>query len=177
MERFHCICIGIVNVSLCSVCFVAYRTPELITLVKQQCSQREKYVNYLRKLDQQLCHHDSQMDRTQSLFNRYSELIIPVYLVIAFFRLQELLATSVATFTVKHFLLEQEAGIKKFTAKVKQGDMMVDDKCAVVHKYIKHYKQKLLDGPSWSSFRKYRQHYVHCVSSGIMYQECILTRL
>jgi len=70
------------------------------------------------------------------------------------FRLQELLATSVATFTVKHFLLEQEAGIKKFTAKVKQGEMMIDDKCSVVHKYIKHYKQKLLDGATWSSFCK-----------------------
>lgn len=122
-------------------------------MVMQQCSQREKYVNYLRKLDQQLCHLDSQMDRTQNLFSRYNDLFVEC-LKCVLFRLQELLASSVATFTVKHFLLEQEAGIKQFTAKVKQGEMMADDKCTVVHKYVKYYNQKLLDGATWSSFCK-----------------------
>ena len=138
------------------VIFYNFRTPELITMVVQQCSQREQYVNYLRKLDQQLCHHDSQMDRTQNLFNRYVACFYRFVKCLKYvlFRLLELLATSVATFTVKHFLLDQEAGIKQFTVEVKKGDMMVDDKCAVVHKYIKHYSQKLLEGATWSSFCK-----------------------
>lgn len=43
---------------------------QLIAMVTEECKQREQYVNYLRKVDQELCHHDTQMDSTLKLFNR-----------------------------------------------------------------------------------------------------------
>jgi len=172
-------------------------------MVMEECKQREKYVNYLRKIDQELCHHASQMDSTLSLFNRYivtadttliwggakqlkeqifycknlihmeclkfkGAVTYPspysatrVFLMHAvkfcnliqfiFYRLLELLETSVVTFTVKHFLLGQEAMMQQFKEQMKQGDLMIDDKCALMHKYLQFFQQKLLDQPSWGS--------------------------
>lgn len=62
--------------------------------------------------------------------------------------------TIVATFTVKHFLLEQESTMKHFTSQVKQGNLMIDDKCALVHKCLQHLQQKLMAQPSWGSTSK-----------------------
>ena len=39
-------------------------------MVMEECRRREKYVNYLRKVDQELYRHSNQMDSTLILFNR-----------------------------------------------------------------------------------------------------------
>lgn len=58
-------------------------------MVMEQCRQREKYVNYLRKLDQELCRHGSQMDSTLNLLNRceiLNSLIISInYILMVIF--------------------------------------------------------------------------------------------
>ena len=61
------------------------------------------------------------------------------------------MATSVATFTVKHFLLEQEGMMKQFKSQIKKGELVIDEKCALVHKYLQHFQQKLLTRPLWGS--------------------------
>lgn len=64
-------------------------------------------------------------------------------------RLLELVATSVANFTVKHFLLEQEGALKQFSMQIIEGNLIADEKCAIVHKYLQYFQQKLLDQQSW----------------------------
>ena len=56
-----------------------------------------------------------------------------------------------ATFTVKHFVLEQENMLKQFTSQIKQGDLIIDEKSAQVHKYLQYFQQKLLTRSSWGS--------------------------
>ena len=68
----------------------------------------------------------------------------------------ELLATSVASFTVKHFVLEQENTLKQFTLQIKQEGLMIDDKSNLVHKYLQYFQQKLLTRSSWGSTGKHR---------------------
>ena len=60
------------------------------------------------------------------------------------------------TFTVKHFMLDQESMMKQFRLQIKKGDLMIDDKCALVHKYLQHFQQKLLTQPLWGSARMHR---------------------
>ena len=52
-------------------CYVLLnRISQIIAMVMEECRQREKYVKYLRKVDQELYHHSNQMDSTLILFNR-----------------------------------------------------------------------------------------------------------
>ena len=39
--------------------------------------------------------------------------------------------------------------MKQFTSQMKQGDLVIDEKCTLVHKYLQHFQQKLLARPSW----------------------------
>lgn len=66
-------------------------------------------------------------------------------------RLLGLLATGVATFSVKHFLLEQEPTMKQFIAQMQQENLMADEKCALVHKCLQYLRQKLLRRSNWGS--------------------------
>ena len=60
-----------------------------------------------------------------------------------------------ATFTVKHFVLEQESKLKQFTSEIKQGGLIIDEKSAQVHKYLQYFQQKLLTRSSWGATGKY----------------------
>ena len=71
--------------------------------------------------------------------------------MVQLFRLLELVGTSIATFTVKHFLMEQEKTLKELKAQMKRADLVIDDKCVLLHKYLQLLYQSQRMKPLWGS--------------------------